>query len=74
MNSETISFIDPDRIGGRDIERFGRLLEVGLSSYLPWFFPFGFSQTETPGTSLGMLLLPAGILAVINYYNKASLI
>jgi uncharacterized membrane protein YfcA len=31
---------------------------------------FGFSQMEAQGTSLGLLLLPAGILAVINYYNK----
>lgn len=30
----------------------------------------GFSQHEAQGTSLGLLLLPAGILAVINYYNK----
>src|SRR4030095_11825102 len=29
-----------------------------------------FSQQEAQGTSLGLLLLPAGILAVINYYNK----
>ena len=30
----------------------------------------GFSQQEAQGTSLGLLLLPVGILAVINYYNK----
>ena len=30
----------------------------------------GFSQNEAQGTSLGLLLLPVGILAVINYYNK----
>lgn len=30
----------------------------------------GFSQHEAQGTSLGLLLLPIGILAVINYYNK----
>ena len=30
----------------------------------------GFSQHEAQGTSLGLLLLPVGILAVINYYNK----
>lgn len=30
----------------------------------------GFSQFEAQGTSLGLLLLPAGILAVINYYHK----
>ena len=33
-------------------------------------FFLGFSQMEAQGTSLGLLLLPAGILAVINYYNK----
>ena len=33
-------------------------------------FFLGFSQQEAQGTSLGLLLLPAGILAVINYYNK----
>lgn len=30
----------------------------------------GFNQHEAQGTSLGLLLLPVGILAVINYYNK----
>lgn len=30
----------------------------------------GFTQHEAQGTSLGLLLLPVGILAVINYYNK----
>src|SRR5215216_6066084 len=30
----------------------------------------GFSQYQAQGTSLGLLLLPVGILAVINYYNK----
>lgn len=30
----------------------------------------GFSQHEAQGTSLGLLLLPVGILAVLNYYNK----
>src|ERR1700733_5002991 len=30
----------------------------------------GFSQHEAQGTSLGILLLPAGIFAVINYYKK----
>jgi uncharacterized membrane protein YfcA len=33
-------------------------------------FFLGFSQFEAQGTSLGLLLLPAGILAVINYYHK----
>lgn len=30
----------------------------------------GFTQKEAQGTSLGLLLLPIGILAVFNYYNK----
>ena len=30
----------------------------------------GISQHEAQGTSLGLLLLPVGILAVMNYYNK----
>ena len=29
-----------------------------------------FTQHEAQGTSLGLLLLPVGILAVMNYYNK----
>lgn len=29
-----------------------------------------FSAHQAQGTSLGLLLLPVGILAVINYYNK----
>ena len=33
-------------------------------------FFLGFSQQEAQGTSLGLLLLPIGILAVINYYQK----
>jgi uncharacterized membrane protein YfcA len=33
-------------------------------------FFLGLSQQAAQGTSLGLLLLPAGILAVINYYNK----
>jgi uncharacterized membrane protein YfcA len=30
----------------------------------------GFNQHEAQGTSLGLLLLPIGILAVLSYYNK----
>ena len=30
----------------------------------------GFSQHEAQGTSLGLLLLPVGILAVMNYYKQ----
>lgn len=30
----------------------------------------GFSQHQATGTSLGILLLPAGIFAVMNYYRR----
>ena len=33
-------------------------------------FFLGFSQHQATGTSLGILLLPAGIFAVINYYKQ----
>ncbi|SRR5260370_19626621 len=33
-------------------------------------FLLGFSQHQAQGTSLGILLLPAGIFAVLNYYKK----
>lgn len=33
-------------------------------------FFLGFTQQEAQGTSLGLLLLPVGILAVLNYYHK----
>lgn len=33
-------------------------------------FFLGFTQKEAQGTSLGLLLLPIGILAVFNYYQK----
>lgn len=33
-------------------------------------FLLGFSQHQAQGTSLGILLLPAGIFAVLNYYRK----
>src|SRR5689334_15179046 len=32
-------------------------------------FFLGFSQRQAQGTSLGLLLLPVGIFAVINYYK-----
>ena len=35
-------------------------------------FFLGYSQHQAQGTSLGLLLLPVGILAVINYYNKGQ--
>ncbi|HEX6333287.1 MAG TPA: sulfite exporter TauE/SafE family protein [Flavisolibacter sp.] len=36
-------------------------------------FFLGFTQHQAQGTSLGLLLLPIGILAVINYYNKGQI-
>jgi len=36
-------------------------------------FFLGFSQHAAQGTSLGLLLLPAGILAVIQYYNHGDI-
>jgi len=33
-------------------------------------FFLGFTQHQAQGTSLGLLLLPVGILAVWNYYNQ----
>jgi len=33
-------------------------------------YVMGYGQHQAQGTSLGVLLLPVGILAVINYYNK----
>jgi len=36
-------------------------------------YVLGFSQQQAQGTSLGLLLLPVGIFAVINYYNKGHI-
>src|SRR5262245_10745755 len=33
-------------------------------------FALGFSQQQAQGTSLGLLLLPIGIFAVLNYYKE----
>jgi uncharacterized membrane protein YfcA len=33
-------------------------------------FFLGFSQHQAQGTSLGLMLLPVGILAVLNYYRQ----
>ncbi|MBM4170909.1 MAG: sulfite exporter TauE/SafE family protein [Ignavibacteria bacterium] len=33
----------------------------------------GYSQKDAQGTSLGLLLLPIGILAVMNYYNAGHI-
>jgi uncharacterized protein len=35
-------------------------------------FFLGFNQHQAQGTSLGLLLLPVGFLAVLNYYNKGN--
>lgn len=36
-------------------------------------FFLGFTQYQAQGTSLGLLLLPVGILAVLNYYHKGHI-
>ena len=36
-------------------------------------FLLGFSQLEAQGTSLGLLLLPVGIFAVMNYYKAGHI-
>jgi uncharacterized membrane protein YfcA len=36
-------------------------------------FFLGFTQLQAQGTSLGLLLLPVGIFAVINYYKSGNI-
>src|SRR5260221_1626178 len=36
-------------------------------------FFLGFTQLQAQGTSLGLLLLPVGIFAVINYYRSGPI-
>src|SRR5690348_18457475 len=36
-------------------------------------FFLSFSQQQAQGTSLGLLLLPVGILAVLNYYKQGHI-
>lgn len=36
-------------------------------------FFLGFTQQQAQGTSLGLLLLPVGILAVLNYYKQGHI-
>ena len=36
-------------------------------------FSLGFTQLQAQGTSLGLLLLPVGIFAVINYYKAGHI-
>jgi hypothetical protein len=45
----------------------------GISIVPALVFFLGFSQLQAQGTSLGLLLLPVGILAVMNYYQKGHI-
>jgi uncharacterized protein len=36
-------------------------------------YALGFTQLQAQGTSLGLLLLPVGILAVLNYYKAGHI-
>lgn len=36
-------------------------------------FFLGFTQHQAQGTSLGLLMLPVGVLAVMNFYNKGHI-
>jgi uncharacterized membrane protein YfcA len=36
-------------------------------------YVLGFTQLQAQGTSLGLLLLPVGILAVLNYYKSGNI-
>ncbi len=36
-------------------------------------FALGFTQQQAQGTSLGLLLLPIGIFAVVNYYKQGHI-
>ena len=75
----------PDKFRNMNAETVLLLIMVGLAAgvlsglvgvgggiiIVPSLIYFlGYSQREAQGTSLGLLLLPIGILAVINYYNK----
>lgn len=74
-----------DKLSSMNMETIILLIVVGLAAGIlsgmvgvgggiivvpALIFFLGFSQHEAQGTSLGLLLLPVGILAVINYYNK----
>jgi len=74
-----------DKLSSMNMETIILLIVVGLAAGIlsgmvgvgggiivvpALIFFLGFSQHEAQGTSLGLLLLPVGILAVMNYYNK----
>jgi len=69
MNSETILILI---LVGLAAGTLSGLVGVGGGIIIvpALVFFLGFSQQAAQGTSLGLLLLPVGILAVINYYNK----
>ena len=69
MNAETIMVL---MVIGLTAGMLSGLVGVGGGIIIvpALVFFLGFSQQEAQGTSLGLLLLPVGILAVINYYNK----
>ena len=69
MNSETILILI---LVGLAAGTLSGLVGVGGGIIIvpALVFFLGFSQQAAQGTSLGLLLLPVGILAVLNYYNK----
>jgi len=72
MNSETIILI---LVIGLAAGILSGLVGVGggLIIVPALVFFLGFTQHQAQGTSLGLLLLPVGILAVINYYHKGNI-
>ena len=69
MNSETILILI---LVGLAAGTLSGLVGVGGGIIIvpALVFFLGFSQQAAQGTSLGLLLLPVGILAVMNYYSK----
>ena len=72
MNGETIALLV---IIGFAAGTLSGLVGVGGGIIIvpALIFFLGFTQQEAQGTSLGLLLLPVGILAVMNYYNKGHI-
>lgn len=68
MNAETIMFLI---LIGASAGVLSGLVGVGGGIIIvpALVFFLGYSQHQAQGTSLGLLLLPIGILAVINYYK-----